>query len=393
MYRTMKTTSNPAWVKVLLLLQSIPGLGCSKINQLIKNFENIFDIFECSDDVLLQLGLNFKQIKAILKPNWSYSASQIKLANKHQVEMISIYDESYPFLLKQIYDPPPILYVKGNKKLLNHDQIAVVGTRKPTVYGCQTADYFSNELLNHGYVITSGYALGIDIIAHLAAAKRGLPTVVVFGTSLDYVYPARHNKYFNQIIGAGGVFISEFGFTTLPHPSCFPRRNRIISGLSRGVLVIEAARKSGSLITARCALEQGREIFAVPGNINNQQALGCLDLISNGAKLTIDSTSIIEELDGFKLGMKIKNQHKQFDLFTAESLVACVPSNTDLARDDRTLDNNKQKLMQALAGGVADFDSLVCNSQLPAQAVATELVQLEILGYISSVPGGYSKVG
>lgn len=387
----MKTTKSFEQIKALLLLQSIPGIGCAKINQLIGKINNICDIsniFDFNNQDLIDLGLTQAQALLILKPKWDYYSNQLKIAEKNQVELISIYDDGYPFLLKQIYDPPPILYIKGNKKILNHDQMAVVGTRKPTVYGSQMADYFSNELLNYGYVITSGYALGIDIIAHLSAIKRKMPTVAVFGTSLDYIYPARHSRYVQQVIDAGGVFVSEFGFTTSPHPSCFPRRNRIISGLSKGVLVIEAARKSGSLITARCALEQGREIFAVPGNINNQQALGCLDLISTGAKLAIDVSSIIDELNGFnfnvKLNIKPNDQPKKIDLFAQSS--SFTPANNKL-------DSKQQKLMLALSGGITDFDSIVCNSKLPAQEVAAQLVQLEILGYISSAPGGYSKVG
>ena len=248
----MQYSTNISTLRTLLLLQNIPGLGCSTINKLIRVIKNITTILSYSKQQLISLGLNSEQINYIISPNWEYVDKQFAIANKNNIEIISILDSDYPALLKQIYDPPIVLYIKGNKNLLSSKQIGVVGTRKPTLYGKQMADYFSRELLSYGYIITSGFAIGIDIIAHLAAVNRKLPTVVVLGASLDCIYPANHKKYINKIIEYGGVIISENRFTTTPHPSCFPRRNRIISGLSSGVLVVEAARKSGSLITARC---------------------------------------------------------------------------------------------------------------------------------------------
>jgi DNA processing protein len=198
------------------------------------------------------------------------------------------------------------------------------------------------------------------------------------GTSLDCIYPDSHKKYINKIVDAGGVIISESMFTTVPHPSCFPRRNRIISGLSRGVLIIEAARKSGSLITARCAIEQGRDVFAIPGNINNPQALGCLDLIADGAKLIIRAEDIIDELSGLKI---THNQHTS-DLSYSQS-----------QQPQPQLNSNQQQLLTAISGAVTNIDDIVgsCNLSLAIDTIASELIQLEIMGYVTTVAGGYTK--
>lgn len=357
-------------VRVLLLLKNIPKLGCKKINQILNKVVNITDILYYSYQQLLDLKLSHDQIMAILNPNWSYVDGQLKIAQDNNIDIISIYDDYYPRILKQIFDPPVILYIKGNKKILNAELFAIVGTRKPTIYGRQMADFFSKEMQSYGYIIVSGFALGIDITAHLAAIKKQHPTVAVLGTSLDCIYPDNHKKYVDQLIDNGGVLISENEFTTWPSPSCFPNRNRIISGLSRGVLVIEAARKSGSLITARCAMEQSREVFAVPGNINNMQALGCLDLIANGAKLVIEAKDIIEELCGIKI-MYNKSEPEPKKVL------------------DNNLNNVQQLLLNAISNGMVGFDDIVHSCKLTTQQVASQLMQLEIMGFIACLGGNY----
>lgn len=367
--------------EAFLLLQKIPQLGCVGINKLLQKMPNILDIFEYDYKQLIELGLSINQAQAIVNPNWSYCKQQLLIAQKNNIEIINIYDPDYPKLLKEIYDPPIILYIKGNKKILNTLQMGVVGTRRPTVYGRQMAEHFCSELATYGYVITSGFAMGIDITAHLAAMQHNVATVAVMGTSLDCVYPAKHTRYVAQLIEGGGALISENGFTTKPHPTCFPRRNRIISGLSRGVLVVEAARQSGSLITARCAMDQSKEVFAIPGNINNPHALGCLDLISQGAKLVTRIEDIIEELSGFISVDKSKAGGEKF-----------IKANQGLHSFMPKIDSVQQQLLNAISGGVTDFDAIVTNSKLSSDIIAGQLVQLEILGCIATVPGGYMKI-
>lgn len=368
-------------LRVLLLLLTIPNFGCVKIYNLIKKIDTISQLLTYNQQQLMAVGFNTDQIKYILKPNWDFVDKQLALAKRLNIDIISILDSAYPALLKEIYDPPMVLYVQGNKQALNSMQIAVVGSRKPTLYGKQVAEYFCNELLAYGYTLTSGFALGIDIIAHCCALKNKMPTVVVLGTSLDAIYPAKHKEYVPAIIDAGGAIISENSFTTRAHPSVFPRRNRIISGLSRGVLVVEAARKSGTLITARCATEQFREVFAIPGNINNPKALGCLDLIANGAKLVIEPRDIIEELCGIKINYKKKS---------VKNPEVKQPAQQDLLFSE--LSPQQKSLLAALSGGLSAFDTLVENSALSPEQVAGELIQLEIKGYIAEVAGGYVRL-
>lgn len=411
-------------LEVLLLLQSINGIGQSSIKKIIKAVKlkfncDIYDIFNIDKSelkyLLLSLDLNNYQINNILNPNWVFVDKQLNIAKNNNINIISIYDSSYPSLLKEIYDPPYILYIKGNKKILNNSQIAVIGTRNPTIYGKTMAHNFSSDICHSGYIITSGFALGVDITAHLAAANQNIPTIVVLGTSLDNIYPARHNRYVNKILDTGGVFISENYFTTEAHPSIFPKRNRIISGLSKGVLVVEAARKSGSLITARMAMEQGRDVFVIPGNINNSQALGGLDLISDGAKLVTSADNILEELNGFFNQDLRKSTCRSYVNSEASKIEpgfssAGLSRGTVLDQNDyldnfgENSDNNQtdlknsliskdqEKLLQAISGSVTSFDTIIMNNSLCATTVSSMLVQLEIMGYVKQVPGGYIKV-
>lgn len=369
-------------VKFLIYLNRLPGLNSRNLYKLLEKFQNNFlDIIQYSILELKKIGFNEEQIKYIKNPNWDYVNKQIAVVKKNNFGILSVFDKDYPDLLRQIYDPPLLLFYQGNSKILKSELFAIVGTRKPTIYGLRVAEYFSTELLARGMIVTSGFAKGIDIAAHLAVVNQNQPTVVVLGTSLDYIYPDLHKQHVSRVLDSGGVIISEASFTTPPLRSCFPKRNRIISGLCRGVLVVEAARKSGSLITARCAMEQGREVFAVPGNINNPLALGCLDLIKEGVKLTIDIDDILEEISSFRShkakdrresnqNTKNKNMYQQQELFS-------------------NLNSKQQQLYKAMVGGRATLDSLVKNTKLEVHEVMIELLQLELNGMISSVAGGY----
>jgi len=215
-----------------------------------------------------------------------------------KIEEISIESEYYPEQLKEIYDAPLKLYVLGNKELLNQIGIAIVGTRKASEYGKKVALQFSRALSEIGFNIISGLALGIDSCAHLGTLQQGSlgKTIAVLGSGLDEIYPKQNVELARQILKNGGCVVSEYPIGTKPEKLNFPQRNRIISGLSKGVLVVEAGEKSGSLITADFALEQGREVFAVPGNICNSTSNGTNDLIKQGAKLVTNIKDIIEEL-------------------------------------------------------------------------------------------------
>jgi DNA processing protein len=205
-------------------------------------------------------------------------------------------DEEYPGRLMEIFDPPPVLWVRGDASILNRAGIAVVGTRHPTPYGSGMAEMLSRDLARRGVVIQSGMARGVDTCAHKGAVETGGKTVAVWGTGIDVIYPKENKKLAEQIVASGGTIVSEFPLGTFPAPQNFPIRNRTLSGMSVGVLVVEGAEYSGTRITARCALEQGRDVYAVPGNATNKNAWGPNTLIKQGAKLTATWEDIWEDL-------------------------------------------------------------------------------------------------
>jgi DNA processing protein len=286
------------------------------------------------------------------------------LEQKNNV-VITYNEANYPSQLKEIADPPPLLFVRGNPDLLSYPQIAIVGSRNPSSLGEETAFGFAKTLSRHGFVITSGLALGIDAASHRGALSAKGYTVAVAGTGLDRVYPARHKELATEIVNTG-VMISEFPPGTTAKANHFPRRNRIISGLCQGLLVVEAAKQSGSLITARMALEQNREVFAIPGSIHNPLARGCNALIREGAKLVETTQDILEEL----------NQYYQQD----EKI-------TPLAMES-ILDLEQQTLLNRVMFSPTSIDTLVENTGESVEVISSMLLILELQGYLEATPGG-----
>jgi DNA processing protein len=290
-------------------------------------------------------------------------------ASDHHI--LTLQDEAYPPLLREIACPPPVLYVWGQLDVLKAPQLAVVGTRKPTPGGRALAKQFSEGIAQAGYVVTSGLALGVDGYAHEACLNAGGATIAVIGSGFHKLYPARHSGLAERI-AANGAVVSEFPLDTAPIAYNFPRRNRIISGLSLGVLVVEAALRSGSLITARLAIEQNREVFAVPGSVNNLMAQGCHALLKQGAKLVENLADILEELSP-KVEYKTKNK------------------TGNLSKNCSNLSHEEQILVEALGFDVVNTDELVARSGLNVQTVARRLVDLQFLGLVQSTPGGYVR--
>jgi DNA processing protein len=288
---------------------------------------------------------------------------------------LTLADSDYPELLKQIDAPPPVLYLIGNAELLHQPQLAVVGSRNPTPNGLVNAREFARTLASAGLCITSGLAIGIDGAAHQGALDGEGHTVAVTGTGLDRVYPASQRELAHRIADQG-VLVSEFSPGTPPLAANFPRRNRIISGLSIGTLVVEAALKSGSLITARLALEQGREVFAIPGSIHNPLARGCHTLIRQGAKLVETASDIMEELAPLLGGLE------------STSETGADPSSPP----DRNLDPEYLQLLESVGHDPTSVDSIIERSGLTADIVSSMLLLLELEGYVSSATGGrYSR--
>jgi DNA processing protein len=276
---------------------------------------------------------------------------------------------AYPAWLREIPAAPLLLFVEGNVNLLHEPQIAMVGTRNPTQGGRTAATMLTRELVAAGLVITSGLALGIDITCHQTALQSQGRTVAVLGSGLMRCYPKCHQRIAQEIVQHEGALVSEFWPDEPPKAENFPRRNRIISGLSLGTVVVEAAAKSGSLITARYALEQGREVFAVPGAIHNPVAEGCLHLIQQGAKLVCTAADILEEIANY--------------LPVAGSL--------PLFTEPQPGDLPTSSLLDNVGYEVTAVDIIARSSGWPIDRVMEELLELELSGWITAVPGGYMR--
>jgi DNA processing protein len=341
-----------------------PGLGSKTIQYLLQHLEPAH-VFAASRSQLSALGLKQNVIENIKGFHWSAVDPDLAWLDNPDNFALTLQDPRYPAQLLEIDDPPPVLFVRGNLELLSRPQIAIVGSRNPSAQGLQTAQDFARALARFGFTITSGLALGIDAASHQGALQAQGHTIAVAGTGPDRVYPARHKELANEIIKNGAI-ISEFPPGTSAQANHFPRRNRIISGLCLGLLVVEAAKQSGSLITARLALEQNREVFAIPGSIHNPLARGCNALIREGAKLVETSADILEELGEYN------QQHE--------------PVMTENLQSE--LDLEQQNLLNLVDFSPTSVDYLVKKSDLAVEIVSSILLQLELQGYISSVAGG-----
>ncbi len=296
------------------------------------------------------------------------------------VQILPLSAPDYPELLKQINDPPPILYVRGNRQLLQSPQIAMVGSRRTSRAGGDNAYRFAAELSRNGFTITSGLALGIDAASHRGALATSGRTVAVLGTGIDVVYPARNRQLFEEIADCGAI-ISEFAPGMEPRRPQFPRRNRIISGLSLGVLVVEAALQSGSLISARCALEQGREVFAIPGSIHSTSSKGCHALIRQGAKLVETTADILEELAGWLPGGEEEVRSTASDQERLSSI-----------DEPQVLSAKERQLLKLIGFDPAPVDLLQQHSGWPMAELNSLLMTLELKQLIENIAGCYYRV-
>lgn len=279
------------------ILLNLLNFSSKKIDSIVSNFKDIDDIFKVSSGELGNISyLDNKDVEKIIRNRESQVLDkELKLIEKENIDCLDIFDEDYPSLLNEIDGKPLVLYIKGDRKVLNKLLIGVVGSRMPSVYGVSMAQFFSYRLSLLGIVVVSGLARGIDTNAHKSAVKQG-ESIAVLGSGLLNMYP-RENRKLADSISKNGAVITEFPLLTPPLRENFPRRNRIISGLSKGVLVVEAMLRSGALITARLACEQNREVFALPGQIDSPLSKGTHKLIKEGAKLVESIEDIIEELN------------------------------------------------------------------------------------------------
>jgi DNA processing protein len=279
------------WVALNLVLAEWPN----RIKKILEKFSNLPDAFQSPREELLSIGLDEDEAEELSSSEiFDRAQKEIDRARKKGYSLLTLEDVEYPAYLREIFDPPGVLYCAGCPEALQSPAVAIVGTRKPSPYGRAVAEKLAEDLASRGVVIMSGLALGIDSIAHWGALKSGR-TVAVLGSGLDNIYPRQNRKLFQKIAENGAV-VSEFPLDAPPFAAHFPRRNRIISGLAQAVIVVEAAAKSGSLITARMALEQNREVMAVPGNVTSDMSKGTNGLIKTGAKLVESWEDVAEEL-------------------------------------------------------------------------------------------------
>jgi len=355
-----------------LILLHAPGIGPRTFADLLQHFENPRAVRAASRAALAAIGLQAGTLDYLAAGQWAELDRDLEWLAHPENHALTLHDPAYPALLREISDAPPVLFVCGAVELLATPQIAMVGSRNPTPGGAQAAYDFAAHLARTGLTITSGLALGIDAASHRGALAAQGTTVAVAGTGLDRVYPASHRELAHEIV-AHGAMVSEFPPGTPPLPEHFPRRNRIISGLSLGTLVVEAALRSGSLITARHAIEQGREVFAIPGSIQNPLARGCHALIRQGAKLVETAMDVVEELGALA--------H-----FNAATVTAEVSASGPFASlfDDAEY----RKLFECMDFAPTSIDLLVERSGLTPEAVSSMLLIMELQGYVVAVAGG-----
>jgi len=356
----------PYW----LALMHAPGVGPVTYQTLLQHYGNPETVFDTRDHEPSGI-LSEPVLKYLRNPDWSAVEQDLAWQKHAGNHILTLQDPCYPALLKEIPAPPPVLFISGNVELLSSIQIAIVGSRNPSPTGKDTAHDFAEHLGDCGLTITSGLALGIDAAAHYGALDNNKPTLAVMGTGLDQVYPSRHRQLAKQITACGAL-VSEFSPGTPPLAENFPRRNRIISGLSIGTLVVEAAQRSGSLITARMALEQGREVFAIPGSIHNPLARGCHQLIRQGAKLVENTQDILEEL-GPLTAAAISRQHVVTNL-------PCIPA---------VLDQQQVNVLDKVGFEPTSIDVLVERTGLTAEALSSILLVLELHNQVVTIPGGF----
>jgi DNA processing protein len=363
-----------------LSLTLTPGLGPTRSRKLVEHFGGPEAIFRASLTELEAAGIQTVSAQSLATGKSAELArEEIARASAAGVHLISMHDPFYPPRLKEIYDPPLVLYVQGNPEVLTQPGIAMVGTRHPTPYGSGMAERLGCDLAAQGLVIISGMARGIDTASHRGAISAKGKTIAVFGTGVDVIYPKENSRLSEQIVALGGALISEFALGTHPAPQNFPIRNRILSGMSVGVLVVEAAEYSGTRITARCALEQNRDVFAVPGNVTNKNSWGPNTLIKQGAKLIATWEDVWEDLPA----------EVRLALARPASLESSDDSTASLFPDQALPPHEKRILGLLKADESTHIDELVdrLETEMSSSEIFAALFELELTGKVRQMPG------
>ena len=365
-----------------LALTLTPGLGPTRGRKLVERFGNVQDIFHASLTELEAQNLQAQSAQHIaLGKSLELAHDEFAKIAAAGVQLLCRDDAAWPQRLSEIYDPPLVLYVRGNVEAISRPGIAIIGTRHPTPYGIGMAERLACDLAARGLVIFSGLARGVDAAGHRGAINAKGRTVAVFGTGVDAVYPRENKRIADSLLELGGALVSEFPLETFAAPQNFPIRNRIISGLALGVLVVEAGEYSGTRITARCALEQSREIFAVPGNVTSRNAWGPNTLIKQGAKLTATWEDVWEELPA---AIKLQLE-SEYGAQASEEKTQASSSLFDeqlTSRDKKILAVLKQDELTHIDEIIERLDPEVSSSEIFAA-----LFELELNGKIKQLPG------
>jgi DNA processing protein len=383
--KAARETTRLGWLALVLT----PDMGPRRTAQAVSRFGgDAALVFEASLTELEAAGLPAKAAQFVADGRAAKAAEEeSKRIAQAGGFFLTRADEEYPERLAEIYDPPAVLWMRGNAALLKRPGIAVVGTRHPTPYGAGMAEMLSRDLAGRGMVILSGMARGVDTAAHKGALDAGGKTVAVWGTSIDVVYPKENKKLAERIVEQGGAIVSEFAMGTFPAPQNFPIRNRILSGMSVGVLVVEAGEYSGTRITARCAMEQNRDVYAVPGNVTNKNAWGPNTLIKQGAKLTATWEDVWEELPS-----EIKVQLEQITGVAGRGEskgngAASLFGDTDA---DQQLPEQERRVLERLRRDEAtQLDELIeaLEQQMGSAEIFSALFELELRGRVKQMPG------
>jgi DNA processing protein len=369
-----------AWMALTLT----PGMGPTRIGRAVKSLGAAERLFEASLTELEATGMPAQSAQFIFEGKARATAEdEMTRVADAGGSILTQDDEAYPDGLREIYDPPAVLWIRGNAELLARPGIAVVGTRHPSPYGAGMAEMLSRDLANRRLVILSGMARGVDTAAHKGALEAGGKTVAVWGTGIDVIYPKENKKLAENIVASGGTIVSEYPLGTFPAPQNFPIRNRILSGMSVGVLVIEAAEYSGTRITARLAMEQNRDVYAVPGNVTNKNAWGPNTLIKQGAKLTATWEDVWEDLPS------------QVRLQLEDELRAAAGDESKIAESaslfsNKPLPEHEQMVLNRLRHDESvQLDDLIeqLEAELGSAEIFTALFELEIAGHVRQLPG------
>ena len=361
--------------EALIAMNRVQGLGAITVRRMLERFGSLPKVFECSESDLLGVpGIGLEKARLFCEQlKHVRFEDELEYASKKGVKLVTWADEGYPALLKQIADPPLVLYVAGTVAALDRPCVAIVGTRHPTVYGRETARRFGYQLAAAGYTVVSGLAVGIDTEAHSGALQANGRTAAVLGGALDCLFPKENQQLARDIAQKEGAVICEYPFGRQPDRQTFPMRNRIVSGLCKGVLVVEAPLNSGTLITADQALDQNRTVMVVPGRIDSPASQGCHALLQAGARLVTSADEVAEELQ---------------DLMAGAKRAQAPAAGAEPARADAALSADERRVMALLEPEGTVVDALVRESGLDAGKVNALLVGLQIKRLIRLLPGG-----